>query len=47
MAGTTAKAEIPIEIQGDPCDICGAPTLEIHCKVICRNCGYVRDCSDP
>ncbi len=47
MAGATAKTQIPLELQGEPCDICGAPTLEIHCKVICKNCGYIRDCSDP
>ena len=29
------------------CDVCGGPTLEIRCKVICKRCGYTRDCSDP
>ncbi len=29
------------------CDICGAETIEIHCELICQNCGYTRDCSDP
>ena len=29
-----------------PCDVCGGPTYESHCKIICRNCGYMRDCSD-
>ena len=29
------------------CDVCGGPTHELHCKIICRNCGYTRDCSDP
>ena len=29
------------------CDVCGGPTYEAHCKVICRRCGYTRDCSDP
>ena len=29
------------------CDVCGGPTYELHCKIICRNCGYTRDCSDP
>jgi glycine/D-amino acid oxidase-like deaminating enzyme len=32
----------------DPrCDLCGAPMNESHCKIICPNCGYQRDCSDP
>ena len=29
------------------CEICGARMLERSCKIICRNCGYTRDCSDP
>jgi len=49
MAETVARPKPPIspELQGDPCDVCGSPTIEIRCKVICRKCGYVRDCSDP
>ncbi len=31
----------------EPCDICGFPMLDVHCKLICRNCGFMRDCSDP
>jgi len=31
----------------NPCDVCGGPTYERNCKVICRRCGYTRDCSDP
>ena len=32
----------------DPrCDLCGAPMLERHCKLVCVQCGYQRDCSDP
>lgn len=29
------------------CDLCGAPMLEVHCKLVCTRCGYQRDCSDP
>lgn len=29
------------------CDICNTPMLEMKCKIICPNCGYTRDCSDP
>jgi len=29
------------------CVICDSTNvIEIHCKVICRNCGFTRDCSD-
>ena len=31
----------------EPCDVCGGPTFELHCKVICPRCGYTRDCGDP
>ncbi len=30
-----------------PCDRCGASMIERHCKLVCRVCGYQRDCSDP
>jgi carbonic anhydrase/acetyltransferase-like protein (isoleucine patch superfamily) len=33
--------------EGYRCEICGGPVLERHCKVLCLNCGYQRDCSDP
>lgn len=29
------------------CELCGGPTYERHCKIVCLNCGYRRDCSDP
>jgi hypothetical protein len=29
------------------CDLCGAPMIEWHCRIICTFCGYQRDCSDP
>lgn len=29
------------------CELCGGPTLERHCKILCLRCGYQRDCSDP
>ena len=30
-----------------PCDLCGGPMRESHCKLTCDQCGYTRDCSDP
>lgn len=32
---------------GEECDVCGGPTYLLHCKQVCRVCGYTRDCSDP
>ena len=44
----TTSQEIKADVSEDKlCDICGAKATEIHCKIICLNCGYTRDCSDP
>lgn len=32
---------------GPSCELCGGPTTEVHCKIICLKCGFKRDCSDP
>lgn len=32
---------------GVHCDICGTPMLNRHCKLVCTQCGFQRDCSDP
>lgn len=29
------------------CELCGGPVLERHCRIVCLNCGFQRDCSDP
>lgn len=29
------------------CDVCGGRMVERKCKILCLNCGYTRDCSDP
>jgi predicted RNA-binding Zn-ribbon protein involved in translation (DUF1610 family) len=29
------------------CERCGERMEERHCKIICPNCGHLRDCSDP
>ncbi len=29
------------------CELCGGPVLDRHCKIVCLNCGFQRDCSDP
>lgn len=29
------------------CDLCGNVMLNLHCKLVCEQCGYKRDCSDP
>ncbi|HEX6062684.1 MAG TPA: FAD-dependent oxidoreductase [Longimicrobiales bacterium] len=42
---SVARFVVPID---DPrCDLCGAPMLEWHCRIVCPACGYQRDCSDP
>jgi hypothetical protein len=29
------------------CELCGGVVIKRHCKYICQECGYIRDCSDP
>ncbi|HEU0054494.1 MAG TPA: hypothetical protein VFQ39_15005 [Longimicrobium sp.] len=29
------------------CEMCGTVMFDHNCKIICPNCGYKRDCSDP
>ena len=35
------------EPSGEECEICNSEMFGLHCKLICPNCGYRRDCSDP
>jgi hypothetical protein len=41
---SNAEAEA---ISQDRCNLCGAPVISLHCKILCTRCGYKRDCSDP
>jgi hypothetical protein len=46
--GKPHRWQVPISRTGHPvCDLCGYAMRESHCKLICDQCGYVRDCSDP
>lgn len=36
--------EIPAE---HLCERCGTIMYDHNCKIVCPNCGYKRDCSDP
>lgn len=38
------KREIPLV---HDCELCGTVMFDHNCKIICPNCGYKRDCSDP
>ena len=29
------------------CERCGEQMQERQCKILCPNCGHMRDCSDP
>jgi hypothetical protein len=35
------------EPSGEDCEVCGEEMFGLHCKLVCPNCGYRRDCSDP
>lgn len=32
---------------GPKCDRCGEPLEEEHCKLVCKQCDFNRDCGDP
>ena len=38
------KREIPSVHE---CELCGTTMYDHNCKIVCPNCGYKRDCSDP
>jgi hypothetical protein len=38
------KIEVPTQ---HFCDICGVEMYDHNCKIVCPNCGYKRDCTDP
>jgi len=46
-AASDSLQDLRVANNVDACDLCGGATIEIKCKVICQNCGYTRDCSDP
>ena len=44
MQDARPKAWEPVR---EECELCGSEMFALHCKLICPNCGYKRDCSDP
>jgi hypothetical protein len=40
-------ARSPVSEPAHVCERCGERMEERKCKIICGNCGYYRDCSDP
>ena len=51
MNGEAGVEEISVPetqvITGEVCEMCGTEMFGLHCKLVCPNCGYRRDCSDP
>jgi len=39
--------ETPARESDDLCWCCAGQTIKRHCKIVCTNCGFMRDCSDP
>ena len=35
------------EPSGEDCEVCSSEMYGLRCKLVCPNCGYRRDCSDP
>ncbi len=42
-----AQATEKLQPSGEECEVCGTEMYGLHCKLVCPNCGYRRDCSDP
>lgn len=44
-----AAAFVPVYRPEDDtyCWVCGGAVVERHCKIICAECGFTRDCGDP
>lgn len=36
-----------LDSNSDKCELCLGNVMNIHCKIICQQCGFTRDCSDP
>ena len=41
------QATEALKPSGEYCEVCGTEMFGLQCKLICPNCGYRRDCSDP
>ena len=41
------QATETLKPSGEECEVCDSQMYGLHCKLICPNCGYRRDCSDP
>lgn len=53
-AADRSAADAPVtDLKWDPayppqaCEVCNTVMYGLHCKIVCPNCGYKRDCSDP
>jgi hypothetical protein len=42
-----ARDSEALQPSGEDCEVCDTEMYGLHCKLICPNCGYRRDCSDP
>lgn len=48
LGESSEKSLAPVaEPSGEECEFCGSEMYGLHCKLVCPNCGYRRDCSDP
>lgn len=45
-AATARHANAPDTQPAHVCLGCGAPMLEVGCKIRCRSCGYFEDCGN-
>ena len=51
VSAPTPVEPLPFKLREIPkehvCELCGTVMYDHNCKIVCPNCGYKRDCSDP
>ena len=45
--GERVRAAEGRDVLAERCEACGTAMYGLHCKLVCPNCGFKRDCSDP
>lgn len=43
----TVESVVQHAMTRQTCPRCGMGLFRVHCKLVCEQCGVVRDCSDP
>jgi len=47
VAPVSEELPKPAAFDDEICWLCGGVTVKRNCKIVCTQCGFLRDCSDP